>query len=118
MVWYTWSSPYSANDLFDYSGLNLFAGGVYEQRPALAAYAASAAAHQGCVKTRAGRLPAVSGARGPRAAPRRARSGSAASRIARTTTILRAPAATTSPTLTASIPPIANHGAFAPFAAA
>ena len=54
VVWYTWSSQYSNNDLFDYSGLNLFAGGVSEQRPALAAYAASARRYQGCVKTAEG----------------------------------------------------------------
>jgi hypothetical protein len=51
VVWYTWSSQYRDNDLFDYSGLNLFAAGVSEQRPALAAYAASARRYQGCTKT-------------------------------------------------------------------
>jgi hypothetical protein len=54
VVWYTWSSQYGANDLFDYSGLNLFAGDVSERRPALAAYAASARRYQGCAKTAAG----------------------------------------------------------------
>ena len=54
LVWYTWSSQYRDNDLFDYSGLNLLAGGVSEQRPALAAYAASARRYQGCAKTPAG----------------------------------------------------------------
>jgi hypothetical protein len=54
VVWYTWSSQYSANDLFDYGGLNLFAHGVSQQRPALAAYAASARRFQGCAKTVAG----------------------------------------------------------------
>jgi hypothetical protein len=54
LVWYTWSSQYRDNDLFDYSGLNLLAGGMSEQRPALAAYAASARRYQGCAKTPAG----------------------------------------------------------------
>src|SRR5436190_1857444 len=44
-------------------------------------------------------------------------SGSAASRIARTTTTRVAPAAATSPTLPVSIPPIANHGSVAARAA-
>lgn len=51
VVWYTWSSQYGADDLFDYTGLNLFAAGVSEQRPALAAYAASARKYQGCAKS-------------------------------------------------------------------
>jgi hypothetical protein len=54
VVWYTWSSAYADNDLFDYAGLIRFSGGEYEQRPALAAYAASARRYQGCVKTSAG----------------------------------------------------------------
>ena len=45
---------------------------------------------------------------------RAAASGSAASRIARTTTTRFAPAAATSPTFVASIPPIANHGDVSP----
>ena len=53
VVWYTWSSAYADNDLFDYAGLIRFSGGEYEQRPALAAYAASARRYQGCVKTSA-----------------------------------------------------------------
>jgi len=55
VVWYTWSSQYSANDLFDYAGLNLLSRGVSEQRPALAAYAASARRYEGCAKTATGR---------------------------------------------------------------
>jgi len=55
VVWYTWSSQYAANDLFDYAGLNLLTGAVSERRPALAAYAASARRYQGCAKTAAGR---------------------------------------------------------------
>ena len=51
VVWYTWSSQYSANDLFDYGGLNLLSGGVSQQKPALAAYAASARRYQGCAKS-------------------------------------------------------------------
>jgi hypothetical protein len=51
LVWYTWSSQYRDGDLFDYSGLNLFAGGVSQPQPALAAYAASARRYQGCAKT-------------------------------------------------------------------
>jgi hypothetical protein len=54
VVWYTWSSQYADGDLFDYAGLNLLSGGVSQQRPALAAYAASARRYQGCAKTAAG----------------------------------------------------------------
>ena len=54
VVWYTWSSAYRDNDLFDYGGLIRFSGGEYEQRPALAAYAASARSYQGCAKTSEG----------------------------------------------------------------
>ncbi len=54
LVWYTWSSAYADNDLFDYAGLIRFSGVEYEQRPALAAYAASARRFQGCAKTSAG----------------------------------------------------------------
>jgi hypothetical protein len=54
VVWYTWSSAYADNDLFDYSGLVRFSGGEYEQRPALAAYAASARRYEGCAKSQLG----------------------------------------------------------------
>jgi Beta-galactosidase len=54
VVWYTWSSAYADNDLFDYAGLNRFSGGEYEPRPALSAYAESARRHQGCAKTSVG----------------------------------------------------------------
>jgi hypothetical protein len=54
VVWYTWSSGYADNDLFDYSGLIRYAGGVFDQRPALAAYAASARRFQGCTKSTLG----------------------------------------------------------------
>jgi hypothetical protein len=54
VVWYTWSSAYRDDDLFDYSGLIRFSGGEYEARPALAAYAASALRNQGCAKTAQG----------------------------------------------------------------
>ena len=54
VYWYTWASSYSENDLFDYGGLIRYSGGIYEERPALAAYAASARRHQGCTKTSAG----------------------------------------------------------------
>ena len=54
VVWYTWSSAYAEDGLFDYAGLNRFSGGEYEPRPALSAYAASARRHQGCAKTSAG----------------------------------------------------------------
>ena len=50
VVWYTWSSAYFDNDLFDYSGLIRFSGGEYEARPALEAYAASARRYEGCAK--------------------------------------------------------------------
>lgn len=54
VYWYTWASAYADNDLFDYGGLIRYSGGVYEERPALASYAASARRHQGCTKTSAG----------------------------------------------------------------
>ncbi|MEA2456784.1 MAG: polysaccharide biosynthesis protein PslG, partial [Thermoleophilaceae bacterium] len=54
VYWYTWSSAYAADDLFDYTGLVRFSGGEYEQRPALKAFAASARRHQGCRKSAAG----------------------------------------------------------------
>jgi hypothetical protein len=54
VVWYTWSSAYYDNDLFDYSGLVRFSGGEYEQRPALDAYAASARRYEGCTKSSLG----------------------------------------------------------------
>jgi hypothetical protein len=54
VVWYTWSSAYADNDLFDYSGLIRFSGGEYEQRLALEAYAASARRYEGCTKSSLG----------------------------------------------------------------
>jgi hypothetical protein len=45
VYWYTWASAYEDGDLFDYSGLTRFSGGVFEARPALEAYAASARRH-------------------------------------------------------------------------
>jgi hypothetical protein len=54
VVWYTWSSQYAADDLFDYGGLNLLTRGQSQQKPALAAYAATARRYQGCVKTAEG----------------------------------------------------------------
>ena len=51
VYWYTWASSYGDGDLFDYSGLNRYAGGVFEPRLALQAYTASAQRLQGCVKT-------------------------------------------------------------------
>ena len=94
VYWYTWSSGYESGDLFDYTGLNRYqcpglrvdagAPGVRRERPALAGSAARRAAA--------------------------AASGSSASRIARSTTTRRAPAATTSPMLPRSMPPIANQG--------
>jgi hypothetical protein len=46
VYWYTWASAYSDGDLFDYAGLTRYLGGASEPRPALAAYARSARAHQ------------------------------------------------------------------------
>jgi hypothetical protein len=51
VYWYTWASSYGDGDLFDYAGLNRYAGGVFEPRPALEAFAASARRLQGCAKT-------------------------------------------------------------------
>ena len=50
VVWYTWSSAYQDNDLFDYGGLSMFDGSQYVVKPALAAYAASARRYEGCAK--------------------------------------------------------------------
>jgi Beta-galactosidase len=51
VYWYTWASSYGDGDLFDYAGLNRYADGVFEARPALAAFADSARRLQGCAKT-------------------------------------------------------------------
>jgi hypothetical protein len=51
VYWYTWASAYGDGDLFDYSGLTRYAGGVFEPRLALQAFTASAQSLQGCVKT-------------------------------------------------------------------
>jgi hypothetical protein len=51
VYWYTWASSYGDGDLFDYSGLNRYAGGVFEPRLALQAFTASAQSLQGCVKS-------------------------------------------------------------------
>ncbi len=97
MYWYTWSSAYRDDDLFDYAGLVRYRGGEYEPRPALAAYAA--------------RGPApLAAAPAPPARARAAASGSAASRIARSTTTRSAPAATTWSRLSSLMPPMANQG--------
>ena len=42
IYWYTWSSAYSGDDLFDYAGLVRYRGGEFERRPALTAYTAVA----------------------------------------------------------------------------
>jgi polysaccharide biosynthesis protein PslG len=42
VFWYTWSSAYQADGLFDYTGLVHYDGARPDPRPALAAYAASA----------------------------------------------------------------------------
>jgi hypothetical protein len=42
VYWYTWASAYEDGDLFDYAGLTRYSGGVFEARPALEAFAASA----------------------------------------------------------------------------
>jgi hypothetical protein len=54
VVWYTWSSAYHDNDLFDYTGLSVFNGAQYTIKPALAAYAGTARKYEGCAKTAAG----------------------------------------------------------------
>jgi polysaccharide biosynthesis protein PslG len=51
VYWYTWASAYGDGDLFDYAGLTRYSGGVFEPRPALQAFTASAQSLQGCVKT-------------------------------------------------------------------
>jgi hypothetical protein len=51
VYWYTWASAYDNADLFNYAGLVRYAGGDFEARPALEAYAESARRHQGCTKT-------------------------------------------------------------------
>jgi hypothetical protein len=51
VYWYTWASSYGDGDLFDYAGLNRYAGGAFEPRLALQAFTASAQRLQGCVKT-------------------------------------------------------------------
>jgi hypothetical protein len=51
VYWYTWASAYGDGDLFDYAGLTRYSGGVFEARPALQAFTASAQSLQGCAKT-------------------------------------------------------------------
>jgi hypothetical protein len=51
VYWYTWASSYGDGDLFDYSGLTRYTGGVFEPQLALRAFTASAQRLQGCVKT-------------------------------------------------------------------
>jgi hypothetical protein len=51
VYWYTWATSYGDSDLFDYSGLTRYSGGVFEPRLALQAFTASARSLQGCVKT-------------------------------------------------------------------
>jgi hypothetical protein len=51
VYWYTWASPYSGSDIFGFTGLFQFAGGVaFTPQPQLAAYVRSARAHEGCRK--------------------------------------------------------------------
>ena len=55
IYWYTWASEYDANSpgtdvTFRFSGLNRFAGGVFEPLPLLSAYARVAAKYEGCRK--------------------------------------------------------------------
>ena len=79
------------DDLFDYSGLLRYAGGAFEQRPALAAYAQARVATRAAARRR-GYLRSLARAEASRSERRRGACGSAASRIARTTTTRRAPA--------------------------
>ena len=108
MFWYTWSSSYSANDLFDYTGLiRHSSAGPYESQPALAAYAASARRAQGCRQDERRALPARA------RAPRRASAGGLGiRRVADRAHDDDAPGAGRDnlATLPASIPPMANQG--------
>jgi hypothetical protein len=55
VYWYTWASPYSGSDIFGFSGLFRFDGGVtFTAQAQLGAYARSARAHEGCRKAPTG----------------------------------------------------------------
>jgi hypothetical protein len=51
VYWYTWSSGYRADDIFDYTGLMRYDGSSFTARPALRSYRASAQRYEGCAKT-------------------------------------------------------------------
>jgi hypothetical protein len=51
IYWVTWASNYRGGELFNYSGLVRYQDDVFQPRPALDAYRASARRHQGCAKT-------------------------------------------------------------------
>jgi hypothetical protein len=55
VYWYTWASPYSGSDIFGFTGLFRFDGGLsFTPQPQLGAYVRSARAHEGCRKAPTG----------------------------------------------------------------
>jgi Beta-galactosidase len=53
--WYTWASIYRADQsVFTFSGLQKYDASGFQEKPALAAYKASAQRNEGCAKTTAG----------------------------------------------------------------
>jgi hypothetical protein len=54
IYWVTWASNYRGDELFNYSGLVRYQDDMYDPRPSLGAYRASARRHQGCAKTAEG----------------------------------------------------------------
>jgi hypothetical protein len=56
VFWYTWASPYSGTDIFNFSGLWRFDGvDGFKAQPQLAAYVHSARRHEGCRKAASGK---------------------------------------------------------------
>jgi hypothetical protein len=54
--WYTWASSYERGaGIFRFAGLNRFADGRLDAKPALAAYRESARRDEGCAKTTSAR---------------------------------------------------------------
>ena len=54
VYWYTWSSSYRGPDIFSFSGLFRFNGGLFHPQRQLVAYVKSARKHEGCVKKSTG----------------------------------------------------------------
>lgn len=54
VYWYTWASSYRGPDIFSFSGLFRFNGGLFHPQRQLVAYVKSARKHEGCAKKSTG----------------------------------------------------------------